>query len=127
MKTYYYFSDNLFEYSTLTVDENDDYDYLKDGWIELTAEQIQSLHNHTLCWDGNKLIPYTKTQKDTIQEIIGTIQLRIFELKQQLSNTDYQAIKYAEGMLTEEEYTSIKAQRQAWRDEINELEKDINQ
>ena len=36
--------------------------------------------------------------------------------------TDYQAIKYAEGQLTEEEYAPIKAQRQAWRDEINLLE-----
>lgn len=51
-----------------------------------------------------------------------TVEDRIAELKANLSATDYQAIKYAEGWLTDEEYAPIKAQRQAWRDEINELE-----
>ena len=43
-------------------------------------------------------------------------------LKQNLLDTDYMAIKRAEGWITADEYASIKAQRQAWRDEINELE-----
>lgn len=43
-------------------------------------------------------------------------------LKQKLLDTDYQAIKYAEGWLTEEEYALIKAQRQEWRNQINALE-----
>lgn len=47
---------------------------------------------------------------------------KIAELKYKLIETDYQAIKYAEGQLSEEEYAPIKAQRQAWRDEINLLE-----
>ncbi len=47
---------------------------------------------------------------------------QIAELKAQLQSTDYKAIKYAEGWLTEEEYTPIKAERQAIRDRINELE-----
>lgn len=47
----------------------------------------------------------------------------IQQLKNNLDNTDYQAIKYFEGYISEEEYAPIKAQRQAWRDEINELEK----
>lgn len=46
----------------------------------------------------------------------------IAELKVKLAATDYQAIKYAEGVLTAEEYADVKAQRQAWRDRINELE-----
>ena len=50
---------------------------------------------------------------------------RIAELKYKLMQTDYQAIKYAEGQLSEEEYAPIKAQRQAWRDEINLLESKI--
>lgn len=52
---------------------------------------------------------------------------RIFELKKNLSNTDYKAIKYAEGLISEEEYAEIKASRQAWRDEINELEKELSE
>ena len=50
---------------------------------------------------------------------------KIAELKYKLMQTDYQAIKYAEGQLTEEEYAPIKAQRQAWRDEINLLESEV--
>lgn len=50
---------------------------------------------------------------------------RIRELKRNLANTDYQAIKYAEGMISENDYQPIKAQRQAWRDEINRLESEV--
>lgn len=46
----------------------------------------------------------------------------IQQLKSKLTETDYKAIKYAEGLLSEEEYAETKAQRQAWRDRINELE-----
>ena len=62
-------------------------------------------------------IPYTEEElaKMAAQREIG-------ELKQKLRNTDYQAIKYAEGMLSAEEYAEMKAQRQFWRDRINELE-----
>ena len=48
--------------------------------------------------------------------------LEIQQLKKQLSDTDYKAIKYAEGQLTEEEYSPIRLQRQSYRDRINELE-----
>ena len=53
------------------------------------------------------------------------IERQIIALKNNLSNTDYKAIKYAEGQITEEDYAPIKAQRQSWRDEINRLEGDI--
>lgn len=43
-------------------------------------------------------------------------------LKAELAATDYKAIKYAEGWLTEEEYAPIRATRQAIRDEINALQ-----
>ena len=42
-------------------------------------------------------------------------------LKAKLAASDYQAIKYAEGHFTDEEYAPIKAKRQAWRNRINEL------
>lgn len=50
---------------------------------------------------------------------------RIRVLKQQLKDTDYKALKYADGALTDEEYEEDKKQRQAWRDEINECESKI--
>lgn len=50
---------------------------------------------------------------------------KIIELKRQLRLTDYKAIKYAEGELTAAEYAETKAQRKAWREEINSLENEI--
>lgn len=44
-------------------------------------------------------------------------------LKEQLAQTDYKAIKYAEGWISEAEYAPIREERQAIRDRINELEK----
>ena len=46
----------------------------------------------------------------------------IFELKEELNRTDYKAIKYAEGVMTDDEYQPVGIQRQAWRHRINELE-----
>lgn len=63
------------------------------------------------------------TQEPTEEEVAEMQrQSRIAELKQLLAESDYKAIKFAEGWLTAEEYSDTKAQRQAWRDEINELE-----
>ena len=51
---------------------------------------------------------------------------RIAELKALLQATDYQAIKYFEGFISETDYAPIKEQRQAWRDEINALEAELS-
>ena len=53
------------------------------------------------------------------------INRQIFELKQKLTQTDYKAIKYSEGLLTDEEYAEVKAQRQEWRAGINKLEEKL--
>lgn len=45
-------------------------------------------------------------------------QQKINELKRKLRDTDYKAIKYAEGLISEEEYAPIKAERIAWREQI---------
>ena len=36
--------------------------------------------------------------------------------------TDYKAIKFAEGLISDEEYQPIKEQREEWRRQINEYE-----
>ena len=67
---------------------------------------------------------------ETIEEIVnkglGTkeeaVAYIIEQCKAQLSATDYQAIKHSEGLISEEDYAPIKAQRQALRDRINALE-----
>lgn len=50
---------------------------------------------------------------------------RISQLKKLLNETDYVAIKFGEGVMTEAEYAPYKADRQKWRAEINELEKKL--
>lgn len=42
--------------------------------------------------------------------------------KQNLKLTDYKAIKFAEGLISDEEYQPIKEQREEWRRQINEYE-----
>ena len=59
------------------------------------------------------------------QRVIWQKKTRIQELKKLLANTDYQAIKHSEGLISEADYAAIKDQRQTWRDEINELEAEL--
>lgn len=52
-------------------------------------------------------------------------EMQIMLLKNQLKETDYKAIKYSEGWLTDEEYAETKAERQRIREEINRLEQEL--
>ena len=60
-----------------------------------------------------------KTEQDHLRD---QYRLEITQLKKQLSDTDYKAIKYAEGQISESEYSAIRELRQGYRDRINELE-----
>ena len=60
-----------------------------------------------------------KTEEDLLKD---QYRLEITQLKKALSDTDYKAIKYAEGQISAEEYASVRAERQGYRDRINELE-----
>lgn len=51
---------------------------------------------------------------------------KIIQLKGKLHNTDYLAIKYAEGEISTAEFAPIREQRRAWRAEINALETEIS-
>lgn len=53
------------------------------------------------------------------------IMAQINELKAKLADTDYKAIKYAEGWYSDEEYAEEKALRESWREQIRELEAQI--
>lgn len=52
------------------------------------------------------------------------VEIEIARLKEELAETDYKAIKYAEGWISEEDYKTIKEDRQRIRNRINELEND---
>ena len=54
------------------------------------------------------------------------IQAEITQLKENLSDTDYAAIKIAEGVAADDDYADVLVQRQAWRDRINALEKELS-
>ncbi len=77
--------------------------------------------NSYVIMDDNPNYYYCKRSEEILSETEKT-QREIEKLKRKLRETDYQAIKYAEGYLTAEEYAETKAQRQVWRDEINALE-----
>lgn len=83
---------------------------------------------------ATKLVYDVKTKETRTEEIanfvetnprIFEIEERLQEIKGELSQTDYKAIKYAEGQYTEEEYADIKKARQDLRDEYNTIEKEL--
>ena len=53
------------------------------------------------------------------------IENKIKYLKECLARSDYKAIKFAEGILTEEEYAPVRAKRIEIREKINKLEKEL--
>lgn len=53
--------------------------------------------------------------------LIKEYEAKIKEYQEELAITDFQAIKYAEGLYTESEYKPIKEIRQSYRDNINIL------
>ena len=61
-------------------------------------------------------------QKTEDEKLIEKYQSEIVELKKYLSDTDYKAIKFAEGEISEEAYREDKSQRHDARVRINELE-----
>ena len=53
--------------------------------------------------------------------------LQILELKAQLADTDYKAIKHSEGLISEDDYAPIKEERQIIRAQINALEMQLTE
>lgn len=95
---------------------------LDNEFIDLSDEQILILRNRQP--DDNYFIIDGEIVK--VEDPLKTLTVRINELKRNLADTDYKILKYIEHKLSEEEYTDISTQRQQWRDEINELEEQLN-
>ncbi len=49
----------------------------------------------------------------------------ITALKQLLTNSDYKAFKYSEGLISDIEYAEIKTYRENLRAQINQLEEEL--
>lgn len=81
--------------------------------------------NYLSCYKMVNGVPVLDTEKKAEQiakEVEEAKRLEIERLKNELASTDYMAIKYSEGWYTDEEYAPIKAQREAIRVRIRELE-----
>ncbi len=93
---------------------------------EISEEELTKLGKHELKFSTDPegktiLVPNDPTEENRKREA----SLRIVELKKLLADSDYQAIKYAEGLISASEYVPIKAKREMWRKEINDLEKTL--
>lgn len=90
--------------------------------IEVDEDVLEQIEK-TKCFDvvNNCVIDYDGTKDQRIE----VIKERITELKQKLKDTDYMAIKFAEGFITEYDYIPTRRLRQSYRDEINSLETEL--
>ena len=115
---------NKFDYQIFPIREGDAY-------IEVSEEDFRGLEDHTKCFtdDLKAVIDYVKTGEELIREETERkneeLRFQIYELKAQLSATDYKTLKYAEGELSEEEYAETKELRKGLREQINKLESQI--
>ena len=93
----------------------------KSGWdIENNYISIEDTQQSDINgWTYRKELCPMKTEEDHLRD---QYRLEITQLKKALSDTDYKAIKFAEGQISESEYSAIRAERQGYRDRINELE-----
>ena len=92
----------------------------KMGWYENRISKDDVKQSDINGWTYRKEVCPMKSDQDKQVELWNR---EIFELKEELNATDYKALKYAEGVLTDEEYQQTGIQRQAWRRRINELER----
>ena len=99
-------------------------------YIEITEQErkqpLPDKYSYYAVVDGKFTIKRrTPTDEEVNRDKAQAINKEIGELKKKLSDTDYKAIKYSEGWLTDEEYAEAKAQREQWRKRINELEETL--
>ena len=88
---------------------------IENNYIPISDTQQSDING----WTYRKDLCPMKTEEDKLKD---QYRIEITQLKKQLSDTDYKAIKYAEGQISEEDYASVRAERQGYRDRINELE-----
>ena len=97
-------------------------------FIEITEQErkqpLPDKYSYYAVVDGKFTIKRrTPTDEEASRDKSQANNSEISELKRNLFDTDYKAIKYSEGWLTDEEYAEVKTQREEWRKRINELEK----
>ena len=101
-------------------------------YIEITEEQrrqpLPDKYSYYAVENGEFVIKRrTPSEAETKADSIASINQQIRKLHCKLAATDYQALKYSEGWITEKDYTEIKANRQSWRDAINQLQAQLKE
>lgn len=89
------------------------------GWLGNTIPKDEVQQSDVNGWTYRTEVCPMKTADDLQKEEYAA---EILTLKKSLADTDYKAIKFAEGVMTDEDYQATGIQRQAWRRRINELE-----
>ena len=85
-------------------------------WV-VDKPAVTACEEHDEYEDILVFVPYTE------EELSYRYSVRMVgELKEKLRETDYQAIKYAEGAISAEAYEDMRRVRQGWRDLINSFE-----
>ena len=93
--------------------------------IELTNEQFDFFVCEQNKGKELKVVDRKVVANERVITEEEKIKTRIEELKSLLTKTDYQAIKFAEGELSAEDYLPIKQKRRSYRAEINSLEEKL--
>ena len=101
-------------------------------YIEITEEQrrqpLPDKYSYYAVENGEFVIKRrTPSEAETKADTVASINQQIRELQGKLAATDYQALKYSEGWITEKDYTEIKANRQSWRGTINQLQAQLKE
>ena len=91
----------------------------QDNTVAITDTEVSELNGWTYL---KGFAPQKTPQKTESMILIEKYQSEIVELKKYLVDTDYKAIKFAEGEITESDYQEVKLQRHDARARINELE-----
>lgn len=87
-------------------------------WL-VDKEGVEPIDEHDEYEDIQVYIPYTEQELLDIEKAKAQRELDI--LKSTLASTDYEALKYAEGWYTDEEYADIKAYRESLRKQIRAI------
>ena len=112
------FYEKILPNKQLGVWTNDSHVAGENGWYnnQLNINDIEKGYN------GLTYLKGYAPHKTESMILIEQYQSEIIELKKYLSDTDYKAIKFAEGEITESDYQEVKSQRHDARVRINELE-----
>ena len=103
------------------------YNFIKNGnyaprVLVINGRQVHNPAEAMYLQQGyEKVQPHVLTEEELAEQ---QRQARIADLHTLLEESDYKAIKYAEGWISAADYATTKAERQAWRDEINSLTPD---